>query len=279
MKSYIHITIVAFLIANFVHVKAQNSTWEISLPEAQTGISYDYTPTWPAEKVMHWNTGEAGNELEFEVPKGKLKAYKYLICEVYHTSEYSLRVGFNFFRKNNTNSIELQGGENTSEEKNKPVIGVKIGVIPQLKTNVVFPLSHLDAQQVFLNRNPRQLKGTVSGSRIAPEQVSSFSIEINPFKGKKFNPELQIKRIYFSETLPKPLEKPEKPVVDEFGQWAVKDYKGKVVSSDDLVNQLKRLEKIAEDASFPEDWSQYGGWKEKKFDATGFFHVKKEGEK
>lgn len=67
--------------------------------------------------------------------------------------------------------------------------------------------------------------------------------------------------------------------MDEFGQWAIRDFKGKIESEEELIEQIKSLEAIAENAQFPDSWSQYGGWKEKRTDATGFFRVEKEGKK
>lgn len=250
------------------------SILEISLPGHKEGISYKKSSQWEGEDVLFWNTAKAGNSIYFKVSDKNIDAYKYLVCELYHNEAYSLRVGYNFYDdKSSGNIIEWQSGENTSNTDLQPRLAAKIGALPDLKTNIVFPLSHLDGQEIFLRRFPRQLKGTVIGHRIAKDEVYAFSISIDPFDSPQFAPEVQIKRIYFTDQPPAQLEQPASPIVDEFGQWASKEFKGKIQNEDELIGQLKDLENMANGASFPEKWSKYGGWKKKHFKATGFFYV------
>jgi hypothetical protein len=65
-------------------------------------------------------------------------------------------------------------------------------------------------------------------------------------------------------------------VVDRFGQWAVKSWPGKIQSEDELKQRNRQLLEEARAAKLPTDWSQYGGWKEKRFQATGFFHTQRD---
>jgi hypothetical protein len=251
----------------------------IPLPEAGDGITFSSSSVWDGE-AMFWNTRDAGRSLYFKIPKGNIEKYDYLICELYHKEVYSLRVGFNFFDdKAGGGDVEWQSGDKLSGADLQPRIGVKIGATPGLETNVVFPLSHLDGQEIFLRRFPRQMKGTVSGHRIAKENVVAFSISIDPFDSPRFEPEVQIKSIYLSNQLPEPLDKPTQPVVDEFGQWSNREFKGKIKSEDELREHLTVLENIAKESEFPDNWSQYGGWKEKQFQATGFFQVIQDNDK
>lgn len=64
------------------------------------------------------------------------------------------------------------------------------------------------------------------------------------------------------------------PVVDEFGQWNIGDYPGKIHSEAELKAEWARED--AELASFKDtEHSKYGGFLRKKTKATGYFYVKK----
>ncbi|MCS6953681.1 MAG: hypothetical protein RMK57_06120 [Bryobacterales bacterium] len=64
----------------------------------------------------------------------------------------------------------------------------------------------------------------------------------------------------------------DRPVVDEFGQWAPLEWPGKVRSVDELRAAWKREEQeLARTPDF--GYCDYGGWKERKHRATGFFYA------
>ena len=64
-----------------------------------------------------------------------------------------------------------------------------------------------------------------------------------------------------------------KPLVDEFGQWTADEWPGKVKTIDDLKTAWSEEEKSLQ--SDNPGISRYGGFKDKKSGATGFFHVEK----
>ena len=84
----------------------------------------------------------------------------YLVFEVFDEADYSGVINLEFYKeiKNfKSEKIVLQGGEISGTEKDTPWLSCLIGVLPRLKTQVVFPLSYMDAQNIFLTRFPRQL--------------------------------------------------------------------------------------------------------------------------
>jgi hypothetical protein len=146
-----------------------------------------------------------------------------------------------------------------------------------LQTKVIFPLEHLDGHQIFMPRFPRQLKGTVLGSRMKPADISKVAIRFAPFQKPHFLPEFEVAAVYLTNELPEPFPAPESPVVDQFGQWKAKEWPGKTTGEEDLKNLLVSQLESAASATFPEKWSQYGGWKAKQFEATGFFRTHHDG--
>jgi hypothetical protein len=176
-------------------------------------------------------------------------------------------------------TIVQQGGSTTSDMQQQPRISPKAGVLPYLKTKLIIPLSHLDGQHIFMDRFPRQLKGTVMGRRLDISDVGMVHLRFEPMMQPDYLPRIEIAAIYLSDTIPAPYEKPSKPYVDEFGQWNMKDWPGKTKSNDELIKNLQELEQTALNALLPADWSTYGGWKEKQFKATGFFRVQNDGKR
>lgn len=207
---------------------------------------------------------------------------KYLVCEVWHDNPYSAIVYVDFYKKNEnepTGSIMQQGGSTTENFKQQPRISPKVGVLPNLKTKVIIPLSYLDGQQIFMERFPRQLKGTVMGRRLDIADIGKVSIRFEPAMEPDFLPKIQIAAIFLSDTVPASFEKPSKPYVDEFGQWNMREWPGKTHNEKELKDHMNELELSALEAKLPENWSRYGGWKELKFKATGFFRVQNDGKR
>ncbi len=200
---------------------------------------------------------------------------KYLVINIIHHNPYSSIIYLDFYRQGgNESSIEQQGDATNAS---KPRISAKIGILPDLPTQLIFPLSHLDGQEIFLHRFPRQLKGTVLGNRLDPSEISKVALRLEPFRKPDFRPEITISNIRLMRDLPQPLPKPQQPVVDQFGQWTERQWPDKTTDETDLKDQIDSLYQAASASGYPADWSEYGGWKKKKFDVTGYFHTHHDG--
>jgi hypothetical protein len=88
------------------------------------------------------------------------------------------------------------------------------------------------------------------------------------------NPELEIRSIALSVEDPGDEYLGTVPAVDEFGQWNLGDYEGKIHSLDQLKKEWKSEENelVSTDAY---NYSQYGGYRQKKLTSTGFFRTEK----
>ena len=186
----------------------------------------------------------------------------YLVADVWHTNQHSNIIRFNFFSKHN---------------QDEPRISSKMGILPELKTRLVLPLAYLDGQTFFMARQERRLKGTMPGNRLPLELITRITCSLEPV-AEGFSPEMWIANLRLTKYMPAPLPD-EKPVVDEFGQWKVRDWPGKTKSLNQLVEQLTHSHEQAQTAAFPDEWSPYGGWKAKRFMATGFFRTQYDGKR
>ena len=199
---------------------------------------------------------------------------KYLVIQLYHNNPYSLCIYLYFYGQHtNEEKTTHQGGE-TSNAK----ITAQIGILPDLPVQLIFPLSHLDNQHIFMQRFPRQLKGVVLGQRMDLSDLSRLCMSYTPCE-EGYQGKVEIHRVYFSSQLPPPLPSPGIPMVDQFGQWNSHEWPGKIHHEEELIKQSACLEKETKEARFPSSWSRYGGYKNKRFLATGFFRTHYDGKR
>jgi hypothetical protein len=235
-------------------------------------------------KVLEFRVSEGDNRLQISSASDSIawtKA-KYLVCDLYHENNYSAVVFIDFYKRSSqkdTAAIVQQGGQTTRSETESPRISPKIGILPGVKTRMVFPLEYLDGQEIFMDRYPRQLKGTVMGRRLDPAEIGKVVLRLEPVSSPSFLTRIDIAGIFLTDTVPAPLETLRNPVVDQFGQWAARDWKGKTKDEAEMKKNTLELESKASNAVFPSDWSRFGGWKETKFKATGFFRTENDGKR
>ncbi len=234
------------------------------------GKTLQISPEDGHEGIVIWEKGDKQNWVGAD----------YLIFEIYGKKEFSGVINIEFYKDVKdfqAETIVLQSGEISGTEEDQPWISSLMGILPRVKTQVVFPLSYLDAQNLFVPRSPRQLKGTVSGNRLDPADIIKVVLRFGPYYEPYFIPEYEIASISISDSLPEPYPPLERAVVDELGQWKEKEWKGKLTGVEDMVARNKALEREVADVKMPADWSRYGGWKEKRFAATGFFRTQHDG--
>lgn len=207
---------------------------------------------------------------------------KYLVFEVYDKAQYSGVINLEFYKDMTDyqpEKIVLQGGEISGTDKDMPWISCLMGMMPQLKTQMVFPLSYLDAQQIFIPRSPRQLKGTVSGNRLDPADITKVVLRFGPYDEKHYQTDFELASVAITDEPPVPYPPLETPIIDKIGQWKGKDWPGKVADEQEMTEKNRSLANRVNDAAFPSTWSRYGGWKQKRFQATGFFRTQHDGQR
>ncbi len=251
--------------------KIQEQNTKISTLQPGVGFDGKVLKIIPTDKEQSLTIWEGTNSEIWEDAK-------YLVCEIWHDNDFSAVMNVEFFRnEKGAKSIVTQSGTEAGDET--PRMSAKIGVLPKLKTKMVFPLEHLNGQEIFMRRFPRQLKGTVLGDRLKPEEITKVILRFGPWMKPHFTPEFEVAAMYLTNEEPQPFPPVKRPVVDKFGQWAIKDWPGKIHNDDELKSLLETQLASAETSSFPKNWSKYGGWKEKKFEASGFFRTHNDGKR
>lgn len=224
------------------------------------------TPRGRTQSLTVWRRGDPGS----------WRDARYLVVEAYGREDYSGRIAIEFYRAGGGGgAVDLQSGRLATEER--PRLLSLQGILPRLPTKLVFPLDHLDAQRIFLPRFPRQLKGTLTGGRLEPGDIAEVRLNFGPFAKPHFTPVFEVAAVALRTSLPEPYPALETPIIDALGQWRDKDWPGKAASEEEMVRRNRALLAGAATAAFPDAWSPYGGWKELKFEATGYFRTHHDG--
>lgn len=190
--------------------------------------------------------------------------YQYLCFSLQVKMEHSMCFQLSFFEKKQEDST-----------KEEPEMRIIFGLLPGVETVVPFDFKILDSQVIFPERTMGRLKMSIFGKPVRVGDIEEIRFQTAPgfdvFSFEAGNASFCI-------------EQPDCPVnpqnlVDELGQWSLKEWKGKVKSREEATRILKELLEKAEASSgnFPfSDWDQYGGCSNKKFTASGWFHVERE---
>jgi hypothetical protein len=221
--------------------------------------------------------GESFTLLEGEATRN-LGDFTYLVAEVYHENPFSAILFLDFFEKNGGKGISTQCKETAAVPTASPGLYMNVGILPYVKTQVIFPLSHLDGQEIFIPRYYRQLKGGTRGERIHPDSLQAVKVRLEPFQSPAYEAQVEIHRVYLTTELPEKYEEPV-AVADSMGQWMARDWPGKTPSVAAMVERLQgQRETYAAGIDLPER-SVFGGWTERQYEATGFFRLEHDGKR
>ncbi len=181
----------------------------------------------------------------------------FMILDVRQQSEIALPVQISF---------------GTERDRAAPALRAVLGVLPGVTTRLVFPLSALNAETVFLPRTPGRLKATVQGVPTRVEDIAWMEIAVGKV-GAEVSVELSDWRITSD---PQPLV-PDGPVLaDELGQWTARAWPGKAANAEEMARRLQ----AAADATMPvlrPGLTQYGGSAQITFAPTGWFRTQHDG--
>lgn len=185
---------------------------------------------------------------------------KFVVLELLADIDSVARVELDFFDREN-------GGD-------KQDLRMGYGMIPLQRVRMAIQLNELSSKRFFIPTYPGAYKGHVSGEPTHISRMNRMRISLLP--GRRCR-SLTLYDLYLSDSLPDFTVAGE-PMVDPLGQYNRMDWEGKTRSVEELVRNLRtERERAKTDRDYPAGWSRYGGWLEKRFDATGFFHTRHDG--
>lgn len=183
--------------------------------------------------------------------------YDYLTAEAYHESIDVLVLLFTFYEEGNRS------------------ITVHYGLLPYLKTKICLPLQALNGEKLFLDRYPGIMQSVLRGdSSVDRTRISGFAIStIESVAERRF----ELSGLTLSRSLPD-FEYEAAPYIDELGQLAGKNWTGKTRSAEALIYVLQKERNAArEDKQTDTCIGRYGGWKQLRFERTGYFRTENDG--
>ncbi len=242
----------------------------ISLNTLTLSGNAEFSPSGGGSYLLKTHSPYAGLMIDDPGVLRDIPKVKYLVIGIRHHNPYSGIINLEFFTLDSANRSLATA----------PRLSAKIGILPDLQTWLIFPFSYLDGQQIFLPRVPRQLKGVVFGSRIDPSEIAAIKLIPGPYAPPSFEPVFEIDTMYLSSEIPVYDSPPGQPLVDAYGQWNTADWPGKTHNPAEFEGLKNELQTRADsDSQFPGNLSPYGGWKELRFDSTGFFHTHFDGKR
>jgi len=167
--------------------------------------------------------------------------------------------------------ILLQEGEDG------PVFRLQFALLNQCSARIRMPLTAVDQNRWMFQREGAWLKPLAGGARVNLERVDRMTYSVLRAGGRPSRWCLTD----FTATpdeVPKLLDPvlPKGPLLDELGQSRLHEWPGKSRSRQEVTGRLKKQAAAVKSQKFPADFSRFGGWKQKRFDATGFFRTVKD---
>ncbi|MGC9347642.1 MAG: hypothetical protein ACP5JG_05850 [Anaerolineae bacterium] len=160
------------------------------------------------------------------------------------------------------------------EGKDGPAFRVSFGFLNQCSARMRVPLEAVNQNRWRYPREGAWLKPLCGGDRVDLNKVDRMRIEV----ARMGDDLARFCVTPVSVTVEEPalldeLVLPEGPLLDELGQSTIHTWQGKTRDADALVARLKAQRAAAPGVKWPEGYSQWGGWLERRVEGTGFFRT------
>lgn len=185
--------------------------------------------------------------------------HRYLLFEMQADTDHSVPVNLLVY--------------SNQEKSEKEIFSIRFGILPQIRTSICIDLHWMDAHILFPEHEKGQLKIVCHGRRVDRAEIKKILFQTLP---SYHDIRLFLSPISLSDSPLKETTIANVKLIDEFGQYKKKEWKGKIKSIEQLKHKLSAQMQEVFDYPF-DDWTLYGGWKKKKLtDGTGFFSKYKE---
>lgn len=211
-----------------------------------------------------WYTGwNEGDGLIYRFPMGALAHTRYLTADL--LVDGNRLVVF---------LLQLQEGEDG------PVFGLIYSAVNQCAARLRMPTEAVNQNRWQYQREGAWLKPMVTGQRVDLSKVDRMTITILRKSDGPVRWCQTTVRASFEEPplLENPLL-PQGPLLDEMGQSTIHEWAAKTRNVQELVERLHRQLAEAQDQRWPASFSRWGGWKQVRVEATGYFHTYHDGQR
>jgi hypothetical protein len=242
----------------------QNATFPMHLTlEGYSGGLQVVKAESPLSGATGYHAESIGDGLEYRFPAGALADARYL------TADFLLEgTHLGVFQ------LALQEGESG------PSFHLLFGLLNQCSARMRMPLEATNLNRWRYEREGAWLKPMCGGDRVRLSEVDRLSIRVI----RKSDAPVRWFMTPLAATADEPpllddLILPKGFLLDAMGQNRLTEWKGKTPSVEALSERLRLQSKNAGDQRWPENYSRWGGWRERKIEATGFFQTHHDGKR
>lgn len=232
-------------------------------PVALTGALVVRSDEVPVSGATWYEADEAGAGLIYEFPPGALSNARYLAADwLLDGQQLAVFV------------LILQEGDDG------PAFRLTFGFLNQCSARMRVPLEAVSQNRWRYPREGAWLKPLCGGDRVDLDKVDRMRIELLR-KGPAGVRFCVTPVMATTETPPRldgddtgeELLLPKGPLLDELGQSTLHEWPGRTSSTDELVARLKAQRAAAPGEQWPESFSRWGGWLERRVEGTGYFRT------
>ncbi len=228
--------------------------------EKTNGTDYFSENTW-------YKAQEKGDGLIYRFPKGLLADYNYLSFDLLFEGLHMAKHTFHL---------------RLIEEGGSPVFYYTYGLLPSVTARLRIPLEAVNQNRLFFTREGGLIKPSARGDRVDLSKVDRMEILVIRI-GEPISPLRWCQTpVNVSVSEPPILENPSYPkgvLIDSLGQFTLHSFANKLSSNEDSRNHLLVQLRESENSTLPENYSKWGGWKNIKFNSTGFFRTQFDGKR
>ena len=153
-------------------------------------------------------------------------------------------------------------------EEETPRVIIRFGMLPGLKAVMATDLNWLDGHILFPGHRAGTQKVVCHGSRIEREEIREALLVSMPSAGEVH---VRISGLSLGDEAEEPLPMPKEKWIDRFGQYARKEWKGKIRTEEELIAALQK-EAAMPDAYAGLERTPWGGFSGRKLtEGIGFF--------
>ncbi len=232
-------------------------------PESLLGSLKEDGADTPISGATWYISAGEGDGLLYRFEPGTLTSARYLTADTLLDGSYQT-----------VYQLVLQEGEAG------PAFRLGFALLNQCAARIRMPLSAVDQNRWMFQREGAWLKPLAGGARVNLEKVDRMMLRVLRSGGRSSRWCLT----HFTAT-PDEVVKLADPVLpkgallDELGQSRLHEWPAKSKSRADVTKRLKHQFASASTHQFPAAFSKFGGWKEKRFEATGFFRTHHDGKR
>ncbi len=217
----------------------------------------------PLEGATWYVAENVGDGLAYFFPEGALANMNWLTADMLLDGKYLVVF-----------LLTLQEGENG------PAFRLVFGALNQCQARIRVPLEAVNQNRWRYPREGAWLKPMCGGDVVDLRKVDRMTLTVlrKSEKPARWCLTPFVATVNEPPKLTKPLL-PKGPLLDEFGQSTLHDWVAKTRFESELIERLKSQLETAPHRRFPESYSRWGGWKELRFEAKGYFRTHHDGKR